>query len=150
MQTLNRVPTVSRHAQLRAFDASLAVPFNRVLILVSNLKSVIQRKQQLAKSRWCSWLSRGSHITTYDCSQSRNPKAASSSLARDSVFLFVISPCSCRFTVVGRTWGLDSGLSFCGQSSSDGQGSEHTPAYHTRSSWCNFRCATKKADSDNQ
>jgi hypothetical protein len=92
MQTLNRVPTVSRHAQLRAFDASLAVPLDCVFILVSNLKSVIQRKQQLAKSRWCSWLSRGSHITTYDCSQSRNPKAASSSLARDTASFFLSFP----------------------------------------------------------
>jgi hypothetical protein len=41
---------------------------------------------ELEKSRWCSWLSRGSHksLTTLSVG---NPKVASSSLARDNSFL---------------------------------------------------------------
>jgi hypothetical protein len=74
------------------------------IIKLPDPKTISQRKQQLAKSRWCSWLSRGSHITMYDCSQSRNPKAASSSLARDKIDFFCGFLRSMRLDNSGMMW----------------------------------------------
>jgi hypothetical protein len=57
-------------------------PYHRRLPIEESVSSSLG----IARSPWCSWLSRGSHITKYDYCYSRYPKAASSSLAGDNLF----------------------------------------------------------------